>query len=118
MTKSKIFLYLCLFFIGGVFIASFFKIPLEVFFGILIFGIILITVWRKQRKILVFGFCLIILSFGIFRFYQVDKIETSPDFIHYYNNKGKISFEGIISEPDIRKDNIKIVLNAEKMFFQ
>ena len=118
MTKSKIFLYLCLFFIGGVFIASFFKIPLEVLWGILIFGIILITVWRKERKILVFGFCLIVLSFGIFRFYQVNKIETSPDFVHYYNGKGKVSFEGIISEPDIKKDKIKIVLNAEKIFFQ
>ena len=108
MTKSKIFLYLCLFFIGGVFIASFFKIPLEILWGILIFGIILITIWRKERKILVFGFCLIILSFGIFRFYQVNKIETSPDFVHYYNGKGKVSFEGIISESDIKKDKIKL----------
>jgi len=118
MTKSKIFLYLCLSFIGGIFIASFFEIPLEILWGILIFGIILITIWRQQRKILFFGLCLVVLSFGIFRCYQANKIETSSGFIHYYNDKGKISFEGIAGESDIRKDKIKIIVKTKKIFFK
>jgi len=116
MTKSKIFLYFCLSFILGISIASFFNIPQLVLFLILITAIILISVWWRNKKIVVFGFCLIFAIVGIWRYQKVSFVEITPNCIQYYNNRNEVVLEGIvIKEPDIRDDNIKLTVNSKQL---
>ena len=135
MHKSKIFLLLCFSFIIGVFIGSYivpligeayakwdaYKIPL--FFGILIFSIILITCWRPHKKPIIIGFCLIVFVLGVWRFDSVSpasalaELQRGKSNIKEINiaNNVNIEFIGIISDnPDIRSDQVKITVKMEK----
>lgn len=115
MTKSRIFLYLCLAFIGGVFGQSLLSIPQLVWLGILILGIMLAAIfWPRQggsKKIAVVGFCLIILAGGAWRFSQATGQENS---IKQFNEQGRIVLKGIVSqEPDVRSSNIRYIVEAQ-----
>jgi competence protein ComEC len=115
MTKSRIFLYLCLAFIGGVFGQSLLNLPQPVWLGILILGIMLAAIfWPRQggsKKIAVVGFCLIILASGAWRFSQATGQENS---IKQFNEQGRIVLKGIVSqEPDVRSSNIRYIVEAQ-----
>jgi len=77
--------------------------------GILILGIILAaTSWGKNKKIIVAGFCLMILAGGAGRYLVTYKVER---LVQQYNDKGIVVLAGIISEePDVRSDNTKYKL--------
>ena len=135
-TKSKIFLYFCLSFALGVFIASFFKIPVLALFTLAIIAIVFIAIfWRNSpphlpsiasktqklkmlnrcggKKVVIAGFCLIFLVLGICRYQTVsEKVNIAN--INIDNGKN-IIFQGIIAqEPDVRiKDTQYIVENSQ-----
>src|SRR3989338_3648642 len=73
MTKSKIFSLLLISFIGGVFLYSIYPAP-QLRGGILITGffilIFAIFIKRDHRKI-IFGFCILMLAFGVWRSFEV-----------------------------------------------
>ncbi|MFH1657199.1 MAG: ComEC/Rec2 family competence protein [bacterium] len=91
MTFSKIFLYFCLSFIAGIFLASFTRFS---FPGFLIFAFILISVFWKHKKIVIFGLCVLFFSFGLWRHQSalLDPVSS-----------GEVELVGrIVAEPDKR----------------
>ena len=114
MSKSKIFLYLCLSFISGILLNSLVKIPRLIWLGILILSIILISVWwKRSKKVVVFGFCLLILVSGIVRHGFVFG-SPSPKILG--EGLPNTIFEGlVIKEPEIRTNQVKLVVKNEKI---
>ncbi|EKE14425.1 MAG: hypothetical protein ACD_12C00515G0005 [uncultured bacterium] len=110
-SKSKIFLMLCLGFILGVGLRSYFEIP---FFGLylvlLLILVILIFSWQK-RMIRVFVLFLGAVILGVIRF-QISLPINNETAIHYYNDKDLVTFTGVVSaEPDQRKDQVKLTVS-------
>ena len=85
MTPSKIFLYFLLSFIGGIFIASFFKVPQLIIYELFILGGFysgIVLIWSKnllfKKIVIVFGICLIILASGVLITQTAKPAEDSP----------------------------------------
>lgn len=114
MTKSKIFLFFCLSLILGVFIQSVLNFPEPGWLGILILGIMLVAMfWGRSKKIVVAGFCLMLLAGGAWRYLAVLSVDNS---VKQFNGQGKIILTGIISEePDARSDNIKYAVKVAEI---
>ena len=116
MTPSKIVLYLCLSFIGGIFISSLLVVPKFIIGELFILGVFYSLFFLKQKPILVFGICLIILAFGILR-YQItlNNFENAElrNFIDF-SKPIKILAE-VIKEPDVRENNINLTVRIEKL---
>lgn len=114
MTKSKIFLYFCLFFIGGVFVSSFLKVPLILILTISIFGILLISVFWPYKEFAVIGFCIIFLVLGIWRHKLVlSKIENSE--IKNFIEKEVILTGLVGSEPSIKEKTQKLTIQITEI---
>ena len=123
MTPSKILLYFCFSFIGGIFLGSFFRVPLFLILVILTFGILLISVFwpfgklrasSGKKQLVVIGFCILFLVLGIWRHQSaLSKIENSP----LQNFLGKeITLIGIVNEePNIKEKSIKLVIKINKI---
>jgi len=104
MTKSRIFLYFCLAFTGGIALSSFVLMPRLFLLGLLIAGLFLISVFWKYKKPAVAGFCLLFLVLGIWRYQSADSRIVYP-------KEGNVEFSGIIAkEPDIRSGSIKFTV--------
>lgn len=131
MTFSKIFFYFCLFFILGVGLTSFFDPGLFIYFLILILSLLIIVVFYPytkdfsvgiyKRKIATFGTCLLVLLLGMFWEEKFEK-EIIPYCgadscdIHFFNEKGEIIFEGLISEePKEKMRSTQIIVKGERI---
>ena len=116
MSSSKIVLYLCLSFIGGIFVASFLNVPSLIIGELFILGIFYSLFFFKQKSILVFGFCLIILAFGILR-YQIalNNFENAElkNFIDFPESIQILA--RVAKEPDARENNINLTVNTEEL---
>jgi len=113
MTKSNIFLYLCLAFLGGIFLSSFFRLPQILIFGILILGIALISVLFKHKKLVIIGFCVLFLAFGIYRYQSADLKFTNNDLRKLNDSDKNIVLIGIVfSEPDVGEKNTKLIIKV------
>jgi len=113
--KSQIIFYVCLSFIIGVALASFFVLPYLVLYGGVIIGIAVVILSGKQSLIKTISRCLIFLFLGFAR-YQLSIPVINENHLAFYNNpavakfaeRQSITFQGIIKdEPDVRKDHIK-----------
>lgn len=112
MSKSQIFLFFCLSFILGVFIQSLLNFPGPWWLGILILGVMLAAIWwGKAPKIVVAGFCLMLLTGGAWRSLAM---LDNDNLVKQFNDKGKIIVVGVVSEePDTRSDNVKYAVSVE-----
>ncbi len=109
MTHSKIFLYFCLSFIGGIFISSFFDFTPVIMLGFLILGIFLISIFWRKKKIAIIGFCVLFLVIGIWRH------QTVQSSVMNYQEQ-EIILIGIISkEPDIRENIIRLTIKSDQI---
>ncbi|MBI4652948.1 ComEC/Rec2 family competence protein [Candidatus Kuenenbacteria bacterium] len=132
MRKSKIFLFICLAFILGIFISSWIKIPsifLEGFFVFEIFWIIFlwprdnekILSWDKNKifniKMTIIGFCFLSLVFGIF---YLQKSFSRQSALQPYNDaKEEIILKGIIlNDLGSKKNSKKIIFEVYEIFTQ
>jgi len=116
MTLSKIVLYLCLSFIGGIFISSFFNISSFIIGELFILGVFYSLLFSKKKLILTFGLCLIFLSFGILRYQTVFENFGTQEIKDFINFSEQVEFVGkVAEEPDIRQDNINLLINVEKI---
>ena len=112
MTFSKIFFYLCLSFVGGILLGSLFSLSQPVRLIFLISGFLLITLSlsREDKKLAVFGFCLIFALVGVLRF-QIAESKMVDNRLQEYNDQGQVSLIGIVSgEPDVRGGSVKLEL--------
>jgi competence protein ComEC len=116
MSKSKIVLYFCLSFIGGIFLSSFFNFSQLILLILLILGIFLISVFWQYKKSVIIGFWILFLVAGIWRYQMAEfKIENN-DLKKLNDLDQKISFIGqVVKDPDIREKNIKMTIKPEKM---
>ena len=116
MTSSKIVLYLCLSFIGGIFISSLLVVPKFIIGELFILGVFYSLFFLKQKPILVFGICLIILAFGILRYqialnnFENAELRNFIDFLEPIQVVGKV-----IKEPDVRENNINLTVRVEEL---
>jgi len=114
MTPSKIFLYFCLFFIFGIFLNSFLKIPQPLLLAILFLGVLLIFIplFFKRVAFLIFGFCLIFLFLGILRHRQAEFKILNSELKKYVGEE--ISLIGIVkAEPDQREKITKLIVEVK-----
>ena len=83
MTSSRVFLYLCLSFIGGIAAASFFSVPSSVLFAGFVLSLGSIAVFWRSKRVVVFGFCAILFLLGALRMYGEvqDNAENSFEMI-------------------------------------
>ena len=106
MSKSQIFLFFCSSFIVGIFIQSLVNFPQLLWLGFLILGIIMVAMfWGRAWKIVIIGFCLMLLVGGAWRYILTSDVNN---LVSQFNDKEKVSLIGVIEqEPDVRSDNIK-----------
>lgn len=123
MSKSRIFLYFCLSFSGGIFLSSFFpELPLSAGKIILlansILGLILISVFWQYKKIAVLGFCILFFGAGIF-WQKIAEFKVLNSELKGFNDKNeKIILIGIINnEPEIKEKIIKLQIENLKLKF-
>lgn len=114
MTPSKVFLYFCLSFVGGIFLNSIITLSQILMLGILILGIFLISVFWRHKKIVVIGFCLLFIFGGIFR-HQLAELNVINSELRHNNDKEKIiALVGVVvKEPDVREKSTKLTVDAE-----
>jgi len=113
MTKSKIFLCLCLSFIGGIFLSSFFGISQLFLLVFLISGLILISVFWRYKRIAVVGFCVLFLVFGIWR-HQVEESKIADNELRKHNDKEAVTFYGVVAkEPDFRETITRLLVEVD-----
>ena len=114
MSPSKIFLYFCLSFIGGIFISSYFFIEFPALLAILVFGILLISVFWKYKKAAIAGLCILLLALGIWR-HQLAESRISKSEILNHNDTGRvITLIGVVSnEPDIREKAQRLTIKTD-----
>jgi competence protein ComEC len=128
MTVSKVLLYFCLVFIGGIFLNSIIFVSRLYMLGFLISGLILISVFWKYpvgprpqpgggangagKKLVVAGFCLLFLVLGAWR-HQAAELQSLKSELRNYNDREiVVTLTGIITkEPDIREKSIKLTIN-------
>src|SRR3989344_5143912 len=114
-SKSKVFKYLLLCFIGGGGFASFFSFDLFFVFFLFFGATILAAIfWRQsQSPYWLFIGGLVVIA-GIWR-YQISWPQTDSTKIWFYNGQTKI-FQGlVVAEPDRRFDQTKMVLAVKKI---
>jgi len=118
MTASKFFLYFCLFFIGGIFLSSFFVFSVAKLQLLLIFLIFLALLSFKNEKLRIIVFSLLFLISGIWRFQQAElKIKENPiqDFIE---KNDKVLIEGIVSdEPETGEKSTQLTIKVQKIIY-
>jgi len=123
MTPSKILLYFCFSFIGGIFLRSTFRIPLFLILTISILGVLLISVFwpfgklrasSGKKQLVVIGFCVLFLVLGIWRYQSaLSRIENSP--LQKFIGK-EVTFIGLINEePEIKERSIKFEVKINKI---
>jgi len=112
-SKSKIFFYSCLAFLVGVFCRTFVQINIDIILvGVFV---ILITIIIFKSHYRVYGFLLLCLILGVLRFDISDKNEFSNQHISYYNSQF-VELIGVIrTEPDVREDHEKIIINTQQL---
>ena len=101
------------------------KIPVVVTTGILIagFSVLIVAIFLKDRRKIIFGLCILMLTFGAWRSYEIMSrrpSEISRSFIPLRGisqseiNRQKADFNGVVvEEPDRRLDFAQYVLKNE-----
>jgi len=130
MTASKIFLYFCLSFIGGIFLDSTIFTPQLGFSSSskvylllvgLILGILLISVppslhLRKRAGLAVIGFCILFLVLGIWRHQEAEIQISKSKLQNYQNTEETINLIGIVGEePAIGEKSTKLTIKTEEI---
>lgn len=111
MTASKILLCFCLSFIFGIFLSSFLDFSQPVLLGILILGIILISIFWNHKRLIVTGFCFLFLVLGIWRYQQTESGILDDGLLTLNDSSENITLTGIVStEPDIREKTQKLTI--------
>ncbi len=122
MTPSKIFLYFCLSFIGGIFISSIFINKLGfltlhiILYAGLILGILLITTLWIHKKLVVIGFCILFLVLGIWR-HQSSLEQLVKSKLQIFNNtEENITLIGIVvAEPDVKEKSAQLKIEVKNI---
>jgi competence protein ComEC len=118
LSKSKIFLICCIIFILGIAAASF--LPVEFiqndlwwFVGVMASVVFLVLFW-KNKIIRISALTGLFLFLAFWR-YAIGLPENLPDKIWYYNGETVNVISKITSEPDVRQNNVKYIVEAKML---
>ncbi|MFA6552817.1 MAG: ComEC/Rec2 family competence protein [Patescibacteria group bacterium] len=114
LSRSKIFLCVCLSFCAGVGVGTLVSVPRTVLVMLAGASVVLVCVFWSQRLMRLLCLCVLFFISGIFRIQLTvhDPIQTDIDF---YNGR-TVRFLGMISsEPDVRQDSVKLSIEALTM---
>ena len=114
MTKSRIFLFLLLAFVAGVALRSFTAVSVFMIWAGLAAGAMVAVsgLWRKNRNLAVYGFLLVALVAGVFRFEQVENLR--PDLAEFYGKP--FAARGVIhGEPEQSEKVQRIKVKIESL---
>jgi len=117
MTKSKIFLYFCLFFIFGIFFSSFIAIPKNFIWGFLFLSLFLIFFLFcvfPQKNYFIFGFFILFFIFGVLR-YQIEELRLAKDkFLKEYAGleDKSVLIVKVLKEPEIGEKSQKLTVGV------
>lgn len=116
LSKSKIFLYSSIFFILGIFLASFSNLEIIKhdiwWFGGMILCLVLIIIFYKHKRVFLISLFGLFLFLGIWR-YSVSIPVNSPDKIWYYNEDVISAIGFVVEEPDVRQYNQKLKIKTK-----
>ena len=116
LTPSKILLYLCLSFIGGIFLASSLSISSVLLLGILILGILFISVFWSYKILVVLGSCILLLGIGILRYQNFDALTENNKLTKNNDKDQVIVLTGVIvREPEARERNTRLTIEVETL---
>ncbi|MGB9743346.1 MAG: ComEC/Rec2 family competence protein [Minisyncoccales bacterium] len=115
MSHSRIFLFFCLAFIGGIFLNSFFNFPFFLLFILLIFALLLIAVfWRRPASVI--GFCFLFLLLGIWRYEMVEQAIINNKLRQDALANKKVDLIGqVAAEPDRRITHLKLIVKVNEL---
>lgn len=127
MTISRIFLYLCISFIVGIFLGPILVFLIKNKEIIMLLGfalgilLILYVFWffnrEKRNKIIVIGFCILFLILGIWRYDLIEQRINNNELNQINDLEDIIVLTGIVSkEVDVRDNHLKIIIESEKIF--
>ncbi len=106
MIPSRIFLFLCLSFIAGIFLASFFNFSQIVILALALFPLILIVVFWRRQKIAIFACCFLFLLAGLYRLQTAAKEWPLPQ-------KVDLTVQ-VVAEPIVRENYTNLVVSSSK----
>jgi len=110
MTRSKIFLFSCLFLILGIFLGSYYSIPIWILFLSAGFFISFVFLFGKNSKIKILFFLLVFLLLGFARVESVKLSESEISKIDDFNNAEIIATGKISLMPEIKNGKQKIII--------
>ncbi len=85
--------------------------------GIFVFGLLLLifALLKRDRRKIVFGFCILALAFGVWRSHEVMS-RRPPEISGSFKNDQRVNFNGVVvEEPDRRSDFAQYVLKNEDL---
>ncbi|MDI6882968.1 MAG: ComEC/Rec2 family competence protein [Patescibacteria group bacterium] len=110
---------LLLSFIGGILVASFFNIPKLIIYELFILGILYSLVFLKEKPILVFGICLIVLTLGILRQETLELKIKKDTLTELAEKEAKVEILGkVIGDPDRTGEKVQLKIKPEKIVWQ
>jgi len=113
MSFSKIFFFLSLSFIIGVFLCSFFYSYRFVFLILFSISFIFFLIFKREKALVVF-LCLVFTSLGMGRFSFFEDKVNNPVILKYFDKKVEIA--GMVTkEPEQREKDLRLVLKVRNI---
>lgn len=112
--RHKIFLFLLLSFILGIGLASFIGIDFFIIYCLFLVTIIFLFFFWPNKKLRTWGFFLIFICLGAWRYNSSWPIVT-PNKVQFYNNQ-TVRIQGMIIKVDKRLNREDLILRVEKLF--
>jgi len=107
---------LCLSFISGIAIASFFSMSQQAMLVIFIVGIILAAVFKKRFFALISGLLLVVFGAGLWIHESAELAAEQNELVSYASRNANVSFRGIITQPAERVEwTARLVVQPENV---
>jgi competence protein ComEC len=114
LSKSKIFIIVCLSFILGIFLGPILPFDLTIFIVLVIIFLSILLLFGSDPVVKILALIILSLIFGIWR-YKISEPKVSSMTARFYNEK-KVYLSGIVSdEPDVRKDKTNLALDVNQL---
>lgn len=115
--KSKIFLILCLCFVVGVFLGNYVinYVMYYIVASLAVIFIASITIFWRQKQVMLIGFGGLLLLLGLWRYHQVVPDQNDPGFVGQFFYQ-KVELEGVVvREPDVRSDKVNLTVGRAEI---
>ncbi len=106
MIVSKIFLLLCLSFLAGIFLASFFNFSQIIILVLALFSLILLVVFWRYQRIAIFACCFLFLAAGLYRLQTAANEWPLPQKVDLVVQ--------VVAEPIVKENHTNLVVSSSQ----